>query len=251
MFWCAVGLSIAGLVLSGAEPPPLLGGDSAELGKLSYSVEWRLIRAGSVLIDAQAVPNGEFSGNVKLESAGLVSALYKVDDAYVAHFDRNLCASATTLESHEGKRTRRTELTVDREAGKSNYVERDMAKGNVLRSVQLEVPTCVHDVLGALLTLRTLPLQPGQSTQVPITDGRKFAQVKVEAQEREEVATPAGTFKTIRYEANLMNNVVYMRPGRVFIWVTDDAAKIPVQFRLRLAFPVGAVTLQLEKRAGH
>ena len=73
----------------------------------------------------------------------------------------------------------------------------------------------------------------------------------MEAQEREEVATPAGTFKTIRYEANLMNNVVYMRQGRVFIWVTDDAARIPVQFRLRLAFPVGAVTLQLEKRAAH
>jgi len=80
-----------------------------------------------------------------------------------------------------------------------------------------------------------------------MSDGRRAAQVKVEAQEREEVITPAGTFKTIRYEANLMNGVVYQRKGRVFVWVSDDAKRIPVQIRLRLAFPIGTVTLQLQK----
>ncbi len=48
-----------------------------------------------------------------------------------------------------------------------------------------------------------------------MSDGRRAAQVKVDAQEREEVTTPAGTFKTIRYEVNLMNGVIYpaQRPG--------------------------------------
>jgi hypothetical protein len=83
-----------------------------------------------------------------------------------------------------------------------------------------------------------------------MSDGRRAAQVKVDAQEREEVTTPAGTFKTIRYEANLMNGVVYPRKGRAFVWVSDDARRIPVQIRLRLAFPIGTVTLQLDKEAG-
>jgi len=40
-----------------------------------------------------------------------------------------------------------------------------------------------------------------------------------------------------------------MRKGRVFVWLTDDGERLPVQILLRLAFPVGSVTLQLEKPA--
>jgi hypothetical protein len=41
--------------------------------------------------------------------------------------------------------------------------------------------------------------------------------------------------------------VVYTRKGRVFVWLTDDAQRTPVQILLRLAFPIGTVTLQLQK----
>jgi hypothetical protein len=44
-----------------------------------------------------------------------------------------------------------------------------------------------------------------------------------------------------------MNGVVYSRKGRVFIWVTDDARRLPVQIQLRMSFPVGTVTLHLLK----
>jgi hypothetical protein len=74
--------------------------------------------------------------------------------------------------------------------------------------------------------------------------------VKVEAQEREEVKVPAGTFKAIRYEASLLNGVIYPRKGRVWIWYTDDVRRLPVQIRLRTGFPVGTVTLELEKQEG-
>jgi hypothetical protein len=71
--------------------------------------------------------------------------------------------------------------------------------------------------------------------------------VKVEAQERERIKTSAGTFNTVRYEANLLNGVVYSRKGRAFIWLTDDDRKLPVQIRLRMNFPLGTITLDLEK----
>jgi hypothetical protein len=82
---------------------------------------------------------------------------------------------------------------------------------------------------------------------MPVSDGHKSASVKVEAQEREEIKTPIGTYKTIRFEPYLMNGVVYNRKGRVFIWQTDDARRLPVQIQLRMAFPVGTVTLHLLK----
>jgi hypothetical protein len=87
----------------------------------------------------------------------------------------------------------------------------------------------------------------GQSAQIPVSDGRKSAPVKVTAQEREEIKTPLGAFKAIRYETDLMNGVVYTRKGDVWIWISDDARRLPVQIRLRTTFPISTVTLTLEK----
>ena len=227
-------------------PANAAGPAPPDLGKISYSVEWRLIHAGDVTLDAH-----DSEAHLKLVSAGLVSALFKVDDTYSVRYEQGFCATGSLLDSMEGKRHRQTTVTYDRNQNRATWVERDVLKNNeVLRRAQVDTPHCVHDVLGGILALRGLTIEPGQSAQVPMSDGRRAAPVKVDAQEREEVTTPAGTFKTIRYEANLMNGVVYPRKGRAFVWVSDDSRRIPVQIRLRLAFPIGTVTLQLDKEAG-
>jgi hypothetical protein len=223
--------------------PASAGPPLPDLGKLTYYIEWRLIHAGDAVLDLH---NSE--GRMKLDSAGLVSALFKVDDAYTVRFEPSFCAAESQMDSKEGKRHHLTTVTFDRNQNRATWTERDVLDNNkVLRKAQVDIPHCVHDVLGGLLTLRGSTLEPGQSTLAPMSDGRRSAQVKVDAQEREEVTTPAGTFKTIRYEVNLLNGVVYPRKGRVFVWLSDDAKRIPVQIRLRLAFPIGTVTLQLQK----
>jgi len=220
-----------------AGPPP------PDLGQLTYGIEWRLIHAGDAVLELH---NSE--GRMKLDSAGLVSALFKVDDTYTVRFDTSFCAGESQMDAKEGKRHRQSTVTYDRTLNRASWVEHDVLDGNkVLRKAQVDIPHCVHDVLGGLLMLRGSTLEPGQSTLAPMSDGRRAAQVKVEAQEREEVTTPAGTFKTIRYEVNLLNGVIYQRKGRVFVWLSDDAKRRPVQIRLRLAFPIGTVTLQLQK----
>ena len=235
----AVSILVAGTPFS----PPLLAASPADgLGRLSYAVEWRLIHAGDVVIEPK-----ESQGSVRIESAGLVSTLFKVDNTYTVHFAQTFCATDSLLDSKEGKRHRQTTVTYEHNPNRAIFVERDVVKNEVLKSTQTETPNCVRDVLGGILALRGLALEPGQSVQSILTDGRRAAQVKVEAQDREEIATPAGKFKTIRYEANLMNGVVYARKGRVFVWLTDDAQRTPVQILLRLAFPIGTITLQLQK----
>jgi hypothetical protein len=90
-------------------------------------------------------------------------------------------------------------------------------------------------------------LEPGQSAQVPISDGKKSVSAKVEAQARETVKTPSGTYRTIRYEAYLFHDVLYRRPAHLYVWLTDDARKLPVQIRVKMQFTIGTITLQLEK----
>ncbi len=215
---------------------------------LTYDVEWRLIHAGRVTFDwnAQRASVGEAS--LSLESQGLVRRLYPVNDAYFSSLREGYCASSAGLRIQEGKRNREVKVVYPRgSAGKATFEERDLTKNTTVAKREVEVPACVHDVLGALMVLRDRSLEPGQSFTLPVSDGRKFANVRVEVQERETVKTPAGTFGALRCEVFLMNNVIYGRSGRVFLWLTDDARRVPVQVRVRLQILIGTVTLQLAK----
>jgi hypothetical protein len=211
-------------------------------GKLSYNVEWRSIRAGSVVVES-----GDQGARVKIDSAGVVAALHKVDSVYTVRYSQPFCAAESMLDSRGGKRHRQTAVVYDGEQGRATYTVRDLVKNEIRNSAQTEIPPCVHDLLGGIQALRGAALEPGQSTQLPLSNGRRSARVKVDAQEREQINTPAGLFRTVRYEVNLLNGVVFERKGRAFVWLTDDDRRLPVQIRARLAFPIGTVTLQLEK----
>ncbi|HUI55126.1 MAG TPA: DUF3108 domain-containing protein [Bryobacteraceae bacterium] len=212
-----------------------------------YNIEWRLITAGKAKLEWFSAPRDGAQINLRVESVGMVSKLFKVEDDYIANLGAGMCAQSALITTHEGSRARETRITFDYASHRADYLERDRVKNSVLLAKETDIPPCVHDVGGGLLLLRTLNLEPGQSAQVPMSDGKKSAMVKVEAQQREDVKTPAGAFKTIRYEAYLFNNVLYRRPARLFIWLTDDQHKLPVQIRVRMQLTIGTITLQLEK----
>ena len=217
---------------------------------LTYTVEWRLITAGTAVLKLS--PDGTMQypslhSELTLISTGLVSKLYKVNDKYFGNYDPGYCATTAQMSSEEGKRRRDTRVTYDRSRKKADYVERDLITNKIVKQEEVDIPPCVHDVLGALLQLRTMNIELGKSAEIPVSDGKKFANVKVEAQERENVKIGNVTHKTIRYEAFLMNGVIYPRKARLFLLVTDDARRLPVQVRLRMSFPIGNVTLSLDK----
>jgi hypothetical protein len=210
--------------------------------RLTYDIEWRLIHAGTAIIEAHSS-----AADLKLDAAGIVSTLFKVHDTYNVSYDSGFCAIAASMDSEEGKRHHETKITYDRADNRASYLERDLLRNSVLHSDTVSTPPCVYEVLGAFLKLRRTNIAAGQSYQFPMSDGRRSASVKIEAQEREDVKTLNGNYKTIRCEANMLNGVIYTRKGRVFVWVTDDEKHTPVQIRLRMNFPVGTVTLQLTK----
>lgn len=213
---------------------------------LYYNVEWRLINAGKAKVEWRREGAG-WQVNVHVESVGLVSKLYRVEDDYSANLSEALCGQSSQFLSHEGSRIRETKINYDAALGKAFYTETDRVKNAVVLSKETEIPACTHDIAGGLFFLRTLNLEPGQSTTEAVTDGKKSAQAKVEAQAREDVKTPQGVFHTIRYEVGLFNGTLYKRPAHLNVWVTDDARRLPVQIRVRMSITVGTITLTLEK----
>lgn len=241
-------VALAFLCVSGSLPAPVEppAPQPREI-KLEYGIEWRLIRAGTATLVLTPPHEALRNARLNLLATGLVSKLFPVDDRYVANFEGQGCAADVWLQSQEGSRKRETKITLDRGSHRADYLERDLVKNQVVLSSQITIPDCPYDVLGALHALRRMKLDPGQSTQMPVTDGKKLVSARVEAQERETIKTPLGVYKTIRYEAFLFNNVLYQRKGRLFIWVSDDERRLPVQIKVQLQFHIGTLTLQLEK----
>jgi hypothetical protein len=237
-------LALAACALLG--PSALPGADV-----LHFEAEWRLMRAGEARLTLQTAITGEqrdLQAVLHLATVGLVRTLYKVDNRYSALFDERFCASSTLLLAQESKRRRETRVTFNRPPGKASLLERDLAKNAVIDARDIDVPPCVHDVLAGLARLRGLAPAPGATIELPISDGKKSISARVTALRRETVKTPAGIHQAIRYEAFLFNNVLYRRKGRLFVWLTDDERRLPVQIRIQLPFYLGTITLKLEKQ---
>ena len=213
-------------------------------------VGWRLIDAGKAKLswEANAQPSRPgWEVKLHLESIGLVSRLFKVNDDYSASLNQDLCVQTTHLNAQEGSRQRETQVSFDAAKRRASYLERDSVSHAVVLAKETDIPVCVHDIIGGLYALRTLNLEPGQSAQIPVSDGKKSVSAKVEAQLREQIKTPTGTYKTIRYEVFLFNEVLYRRPAHLHVWLTDDRRRLPVRLQVRLQFTIGTITLDLEK----
>jgi hypothetical protein len=215
---------------------------------LVYNIEWRLFNAGKAKVQWLQEARQGYQVNLHVESTGFVSKLFRVEDDYSGNLSGNLCSESLQMTTHEGSRERETRITFDAAAKRASYLERDRVKNSVVAQHEIDIPPCVHDVVGGLFALRTLNLDQGQSTTVPISDGKKSVMAKVEAQAREDVKTPAGVFHTIRYEAYLFDNVLFRRSAHLNVWLTDDRRRLPVQIRVRMTFTIGTITLLLEKQ---
>ena len=195
---------------------------------LSYSIEWRLITAGKARLDWTALPGrrGGWEAKLHLESVGLVSKLFKVEDDYTATYNQALCVQSSALTTHEGSppardarhlRRRLEEGVVSRTRSPEEHHPAGAGNRNPPAVSTTSSAACIF--CAPSTSSRARPCRSRSAT------ARRAVMARVEAQQREEVKTPAGTFKTIRYELFLFNNVLYQRSAHLYVWVTDDARK--------------------------
>ena len=212
----------------------------------TYRIEWRMMTAGSAFLQLSPGANQGWHLQLDLKSTGLVDRMYQVSDTYKLFANERFCGINSELAGNEGKKRFSIRMDFDNARHKLFYTEADLVK-NTTRKNEIDISPCTYDVMGALSMLRVMKPEPGNTLTLSLTNGKKLVQAKVDAQTRETIRVNDKSYSTIRYEAFVFNNVVYRRKGRLLMWVTDDAERIPVQFRLQMGFPVGTITLELEK----
>jgi hypothetical protein len=213
---------------------------------LVYRVGWRMITAGEATLKLTRGPGDGWQFNLDLTSAGVVNQLYRVQDSYQLGVTDKFCGRSVNFEEQEGKRHAVSTIVFDYDKHKVVSASKDLV-ANATHKQELDISACTYDIAGALMTLRASQLQPAMKFTLPVTDGKKLANVRVEGLGKEKLTIKGATYNTIRYETFVFNNVLYRRKGRLLIWVTDDAQRLPVQLRFMFGFPLGDITLELEK----
>src|SRR5580698_9803028 len=69
--------------------------------KLSYDIEWRLIYAGSARMNLVPKPGDarKWDSQLRIESGGLVSKLYRLEDTYNIEMRDGFCTAVTDLDA--------------------------------------------------------------------------------------------------------------------------------------------------------
>jgi len=177
-------------------------------------------------------------------SAGVVNALYKVNDRFEAFFDpHRFCSLKVSKHIEEGSHARQSELLFDYTRSKSVLDEKNLKSGET-KHVENDIPACVSDVVSGFYYLASLPLQAGNFNAFQINDGGKTTEVTAHVEAREQVKVPAGTFQTVRVKVEAVSGAMKGK-GTVWAWFTNDASHTPVQMRSKLGW--GTLLFRLQK----
>jgi hypothetical protein len=208
-----------------------------------FEGEWRLFNAGSATLKMESAgPEMRVLGSA--DSQGFVNLLYRVHDRFESAFDpRTFCSVRVIKHSEEGFHKRDTQISFDYSQRKSILNERNL-KDNQTKRQANDIPGCVTDVFASFFYLASLPLTPGSSYEFPLNDGGKTVVARASVEAREPVKTNGGNFQTIRVAAEAISGPLKDK-GHIWIWYSDDAARIPVQMRARLFW--GTLTFRLQR----
>jgi len=206
-----------------------------------YNAEWKWWDAGVATLKIDRDASGMQRITATAKSKGFVGSFFRVNDEFESRFDpRTFCSTYVTKRTEEGRRKRNVEIRFDYQRQKSLLEDTNLRSGEK-KKLESDIPACVTDVLSGLFYAASLRLEPGSTHVFPLNDG-KTVDFTARVEEREEIKTDAGTFKTIRVQPQAPIGPLKSK-GKVWIWYAEDGDRMPVQLRGRMFW--GTLTLKL------
>jgi hypothetical protein len=208
-----------------------------------YNADWHLLSAGTATLSMQSSPEGQHAV-MTADTYGFVNLLFAVHDKFRTTINpRNFCSLAVSKSTQEGSRRRESEVHFDYAHGKSLLQEKDLKTGAV-KHLEHPIPGCVTDVMSGFYYVGSLPLAPGQNFVFPLNDGGATGEITAIVEGSEQVKTPAGVFPTLRVRA-IATGGPLKNKGRVWVWYSDDAQRIPIQFKAKVRW--GTLNVRLAR----
>ena len=109
------------------------------------------------------------------------------------------------------------------------------------------LPERIGDVISSFYFIRTQPLEPNKPLAMDLFSRGKVYKLSAIVLGKERVETEAGTFDAIKVQPVMREteSAEDRNQGKLFVWFSDDARRLPVMARTLL--PIGSVTARLKR----
>jgi|GEM_PF-119657 len=208
--------------------------------KFTYSVEYGFITAAKAYMSVVGIDTVRGIPCYHIQSKAMTtptfSTFFRVDDqvdSYINIFD--LASMRLVKHLREGKYKKDFMVDFDPELALAYYPDGDT----------LETAADTQDVLSSLYYLRNQELHVGRKIAIPHHDNKKNYPLEVKVTRRERVKVPAGKFTCFVVEPDIKDVGIFKSRGKIWIWLTADEKKIPVQVKTSII--IGSVSAKLEK----
>ncbi|HVP57847.1 MAG TPA: DUF3108 domain-containing protein, partial [bacterium] len=187
--------------------------------KLDFDIYYGALPAGhaSLEVKSDATADGAiYRITSQARSNTLVSVFFTVDDRAVSEIDAATCAP------------RNFEKRISEGSFKKQVTVRYDSDGSVEAGDEtFRVEPGTRDILSALYYVRGQDLHVGEDVIVRTFENGKCYRARVRVLGREKVSTHRGDYQCLVVEPEITEGI-FAKAGRVFIYLTDDALKVPV-----------------------
>jgi hypothetical protein len=227
--------------------------------KLSFDIRWKFITAGHAIMEVQneimvhdSFPAYQIVSTA--QSTRTIDVFFKVRDKVESILDsRGIFSWRFKKSLREGAYKFDLFADYDQFYGKANiemirYHNDEPLRIRKKEEFELGIPKYVIDILGAFYYVRTQRLRVGDPIYITNHDNKNIYNLKVIIQRREQVKVKAGKFNCLVVQPQLKGDALFKQKGKLWVWLTDDELKIPVQMKSK-AF-IGSVVTELTKIEG-
>ena len=206
---------------------------------LRFSVQYGPIHAGSAWLEVHGPRPGDAASVETLvaraESNSFFSLTYRVRNRIESSWDVRERRSLRYREDrHEGGFKAKSEIVFDQDLGEARYSD-----GRVF-----PIPPGVQDALSSFYYTRTQALPIGGSVLFDYHASGRSQPLEVRVIGRDRVHVPAGTFDCVVVEPILHAGGIFKNNGRLQIWLTADARRMPVLMKSKVA--IGSISVVLQ-----
>jgi len=232
--------------------------------RLVYDVTWLGIKAGQATLEALGVVQLDGQAGYHLvttaTSTPWISKFYRVDDrseSYLAQDSPRALRFEKHLREGRYRHSSRTDFDHVKGIAKFRYLDFSPVPHEISRLeeaerfsryVEQEFPLNpgALDELSVLYYIRTQTLTPGNTVRARVFASRKNWDLEVKVLRRETLETALGRRETVVVEPLLKFEGIFQRKGRMIVWITDDAERIPVQMQSQII--IGSFFATLARR---
>jgi hypothetical protein len=223
--------------------------------RATYSVQWLTgpldVSAGTItlaVVAADASDAGVDSTEASwvfeatAETAPWVSRFFEARDRFRTSASGDLLPLLHQRFLREGRRVVDRAYAYDHDA----RIVRSADTADAARdTTAMALPLAAHarDALSALWYVRTLPLEPGTTFEMPINEAGRNMKATIEVGQPEMVDGPEGAQSAFRVKPILSTRVQRRQAVDATIWITADARRVPIAADITAGF--GRVRLKL------